>query len=108
MITPLNLAYGVAQSTLQHGFMRHYAPNLTGYVQSAFGSLAYAYGYSLADKLYPILVDKIDLPSKGLYGIAARISLKLVIGNMFGSTFHSNIHAIRAWIYPVQSKCCQR
>jgi len=104
MITPLNLAYGIAQAALQHGFMRHYVRDSASYIQSAFSSLAYAYGYSLADKLYPILVDKIDLPSKGIYGIAARISLKLVTGHVFGSTFNTNINAVRAWMIPVPTK----
>ncbi len=110
MITPINLACAAAQMFFINGLTRKegkiiFNPNWTKIeiLKAGACSFAAACGFTLADKLYPALVSRINLPGDGLYGTMAKIGLKLSAGYLFSSAACVHLDALQKWInYPRQ------
>ena len=110
MVTPLNLACAAAQTFFINGLIQTngkiiFNPNWKKIeiLKAGACSFAAACGFTLADKLYPALAGRINLPGDGLYGTLAKIGLKLLAGHLFSSTAVVHLDTLQKWInYPRQ------
>ena len=73
--------------------------SLADRVQILFSSFASAYGFALADKVFPVLASRAGLPSVGRAGGLAKFIVSLTASSGMALLFNEHVNVIRSrWL----------